>query len=280
MDWTIPAIQMESDEIQVSVQDPEEALYQGVTVIDAKDGDVTDSLAIESISEFVEPNTRIINYVAFDSDNQVGKKSRMLTYSDYVSPHFILNEPLKIPATNQNTDILGMVGATDCLDGDISNQIIFSEDSDINLSIPSDYKATFLVTNSAGDTQELPVSVTVYDSSEERYLPQIQLSSYLVYIKTGEKLKLRSLIKGCRYEGADYTVVEGNGIFGHTNEELNQLSISGALASYNMYGVDRSRFQIKGKVDNTTPGIYPIQYSLDDGRGYRGSVTLYVIVEE
>lgn len=280
LDWTIPVIQMDSEEIQVSVQEPIDSLFQGMKASDAKDGDVSESLVIESISEFIEPNSRIVNYAAFDSDNHVAKKSRMITYSDYVSPHFILNEPLKVPASNQNTDILGLVGATDCLDGDISNQIIFSEDSNINLSIPSDYKATFLVSNSAGDTQELPVTVSVYDSAQERYLPQIHLSTYLVYLKAGEKLKLRSLIQGCTYEGVDYTVVENNGILGHTREEINQFSANGTLDYYNMTGVDRSRFAIKGKVDNTVPGTYEIQYSLDDGRGYIGSVLLYVIVEE
>ncbi|MFQ7768823.1 MAG: hypothetical protein ACLRIL_11475 [Fusicatenibacter saccharivorans] len=51
-------------------------LLSGVTAYDAKDGDVTDSLAVEHISNFIEKGRRKISIVAFDSDNNVTHAER------------------------------------------------------------------------------------------------------------------------------------------------------------------------------------------------------------
>ena len=53
-DQTIPKISMDQDEIQVSVKDPEKVWKKGITAYDEKDGDITDSLVIESVSTFLE----------------------------------------------------------------------------------------------------------------------------------------------------------------------------------------------------------------------------------
>ena len=53
-DQTIPKISMDQDEIQVSVKDPEKEWKKGITAYDEKDGDITDSLVIESVSTFLK----------------------------------------------------------------------------------------------------------------------------------------------------------------------------------------------------------------------------------
>ena len=49
-----PEISMDNSEISVSIHADEAELLSGVTAYDAKDGDVTDSLAVEHISNFIE----------------------------------------------------------------------------------------------------------------------------------------------------------------------------------------------------------------------------------
>ena len=63
-----PVFEMESDNIAVSVSDGREALLQGVKATDARDGDVTDSVLVESVSPFNEEGKRTVRYVVFDSD--------------------------------------------------------------------------------------------------------------------------------------------------------------------------------------------------------------------
>ena len=64
-DQTIPKISMDQDEIQVSVKDPEKVWKKGITAYDEKDGDITDSLVIESVSTFLEKGRRLVSYAAF-----------------------------------------------------------------------------------------------------------------------------------------------------------------------------------------------------------------------
>ena len=89
-----PVINMDSSDIVVSVNDPQSHVMAGVTATDSKDGDVTALMLIENLSEFVEENTRIVSYAAFDKDNHVSKAQRRMTYSDYVPPHFSLSAPM------------------------------------------------------------------------------------------------------------------------------------------------------------------------------------------
>lgn len=56
----------------------EELLLQGVTAMDDKDGDVSDSLLVEKIAG-TNGKEVIVTYVARDSANNVGKASRMFT---------------------------------------------------------------------------------------------------------------------------------------------------------------------------------------------------------
>ena len=54
---TAPVITCATDELHVSVNATEKDLLMGVTAMDAEDGDLTDSIIIESISQFVEKGT-------------------------------------------------------------------------------------------------------------------------------------------------------------------------------------------------------------------------------
>jgi len=90
-DQTIPKISMDQDEIQVSVKDPEKVWKKGITAYDEKDGDITDSLVIESVSTFLEKGRRLVSYAAFDRDGHVAKASTrtIIRRKSPVQSHFL-----------------------------------------------------------------------------------------------------------------------------------------------------------------------------------------------
>ena len=75
-----PVIQMNDKEIKVSINDGEEALLKGVIAKDAKDGDVSDSLLIDNISDFLEDGSRFVTIAAFDQNENVAKAVRKISY--------------------------------------------------------------------------------------------------------------------------------------------------------------------------------------------------------
>lgn len=60
----------------------EEELLSDVSAVDAHDGDVSDSLIVESVTVNQAEQTAVVRYAARDSHNNVAKKSRTLTAGD------------------------------------------------------------------------------------------------------------------------------------------------------------------------------------------------------
>lgn len=274
-DNTIPIIQMDQEEICVSVKDDQEQLKKGMTVFDEKDGDITDTLTIDNITEFLEDGSRMVEYVAFDADDHIAVASRRVSYTDYTSPTFRITRPLKFSATNQEFDIFAYVYAYDCIEGDISDRISFTEDSHVKLSEAGEYAVTLSVTNSAGDTQELPINIEIYENGDMRNRPQIDLEEYVLYVKIGEKVDFASLISGMRYNDNEYKIVEEDGGFGKPVEYDEAYRVIPPDLT-----VNRSSFKIIDRTDMEKPGIYEVKYSLDDTSGNRGYAFLTVVVTE
>ena len=273
-----PVIEMDESEIYVSVRDPESQLLYGVTATDAKDGDVTDLMMVEGVSNFIDKDTRRVSYVAFDNDNHVSKASRKMIYTDYTHPSFTLAAPLRFPMSAARTSYLSDLTVLDCLDGDISDKITFTADSVLNTTTPADYKVTLEVTNSAGDTQQLPVTFTVYDPSVENAAPKIKLKDYLVYTSVNEKIDPVSYIDYVQYRGTDYPLTDEEGTFAVDTSEWT----SAARKEFRERepAVNKDRFRITDLVNYKIPGVYEIQYVLDDLESNRGRVNLIVVVEE
>lgn len=273
-----PIIDMNSPEIYVSVSDPESQLLYGMTAKDAEDGDVTGSILVESISNFIEEDTRIVRYAAFDSSNNVTKASRRLIYTDYTPIVFTLDAPLRFPVSAYSRDYLSVLHARDCLDGDISDRVVFSADSVINTNTAADYQVTLEVTNSAGEIFRLPVTVTLYSPYEVTDAPTITLTNYLVYIGQGEALDPMEYLKSVTYRNKEYTLTNGQGTFAvdtedWTREELEEFREREPE-------VNRDLFEITNLVNSDIPGTYEVEYTLDDLDGNRGRVRLVVVVEE
>ncbi len=279
IDTSVPKIEMEQDEITVSIYDDEAELLKGVTAQDAGDGDVTDSLVVESISEFVEGTTRIVNYAAFDRDNHVSKAFRRMTYSDYRPIHLSLDAPLRFPMTTTgNMDPLAEIQATDCLDGDISDKITFTTDSVVDASIAGDYPVTLTVTNSAGDVLELPVTVTIYDQSVENSAPKFELSDYLIYVDQGASVDPLDYIEYIMIRGTEYEVTDGRGTYGIDTDDMDSEERTAFLKRDPEISTDY--LEIDNPVDTSEPGSYEITYKVEDEEHNTGTIRLIVIVEE
>lgn len=257
-----PVIKMEEQEVSVPVKATEEEILKGIKAEDRKDGDVTDSLVIESIGNFFEKGKRRVTVAAFDSDNNVAKAERTVIYSDYSSPKIAMESPLRVPM-NGIDKLMDGISVTDCLDGDITEnlQLTLGDDTK-NITTPGEYAMKIVVSNSMGDTVEMPVTVELYDYSAEVMRPQILLSKYLIYVKKGQQVNPEEYLQGVKIRNQEY----------YWESEQTEME--------EMPPVSKSEVVIENTVDYNTPGTYEIQYIVDDGDGNLGTVRLIVVVEE
>ena len=226
-----------SEEITVSVEADEEELLKGVTAKDDKSGDVSDSLVVEKISDFIEDNTRIVTYAAIDEKGNVGRKECALHYTDYQSPQIFLNSPLRFDV-NKIPEIKKSLDANSVLDGNIGNKVKYSISDEQILQGIGIVPIELSVTDSAGKKTEISTILELYDKNEESI--EIELSNYLVYIKQGSEFYSREYIQEISREG---------------------------------------RLSIESNVDVNVPGVYQVDYTVED-RGSVGKTRLIVVVEE
>lgn len=259
-DSRAPEISVSADVLEVSVEDPRSALLQGVTARDNRDGDVTDSLVVESITLLDGDGTVNVTYAAFDDAGNVSREERHAVYSDYIGPRFTLEQPL-VYNKGANFDILSNVGATDVLDGDIQHRVRATVLGDSQISDEGTHVVQFQVTNSLGDTQtkSFPVEVMGVDP----YTADMELGQYIVYLPVGSVFNAASYLKSFTYQ-------------------RNKVNLSGVVPN----GFD---LDIKGVVQTQNPGTYTVAYTLTyteenernsaNSREYTAYSKLIVIVE-
>ncbi|MGN1266352.1 MAG: hypothetical protein ACI4UH_00290 [Dorea sp.] len=246
-DRSTPEITFDTDVLEVSVDVTEEELLEGVKAIDKKDGDVTDTVIIESISKMLGDHQRVITYAAFDQDNHVGKAQRKMRYVDYKAPRFSLEEPLRADSVNAEiSDILKPLHATDCIDGDLTSQIVVMDTEILSMSsdaMTAQYEVQ--VTNSCGDVATLKLPVKLLMDSTGGFA-NIELSKYLIYSKVGKSVDLGSYIE----------------------------SVSGIGRDYGPKDV-----KISSDLDTSAPGVYTATYTLKTEQA-SVSTDLVIVVEE
>lgn len=260
-DHTPPVITCDQDMITVRSSADDKVLLKGVTAIDDKDGDITDSVRVSAMSHFLEKGKRTVTYIVFDKVNQAGTAQRTVIYSDYESPKIYLSEPLRY-SMNQASKVNLSENFTveDCLDGDLSKQLRVSVDDNYYSYTADKYEITVQVSNSAGDVRSIPMTVTLTDSSDrdESAKSYPVLSEYIVYTKVGEELKLSSYIEGIQKGNQVYTF----------EDDADLLTIS------------RSDIDIEEEIDYSAPGVYPVEYSYTTEDEITAVTTLYAVVEE
>lgn len=269
-DKTGPVFQIEDNLIQVSVKDDETALLKGLTATDAADGDVSDSVIVESISPFTGTGRRIVNYAAFDSDNHVTHAKRELAYTDYRSSQFHLSKPLSF-AMNA-TNLLDGITVDDCIDGDLTKNVKLMSEEEIDTSHVGEYSARLKVTNSAGGVSYLPVTIEIYDASVQYRRPQLKLTDNVVYIEKGEFFDEEEHLSSITINGTEYSLTDEAGTYGarYVPEDETDKTI----------GIDR--IEIESDVDTDVPGYYEVTYSFEDTEENTGTghARLYVVILE
>ena len=197
-DTVAPIINCENDTITVSVTATEEEILKGITATDDRDGDVTDTLVIQGISNFIAPGERIITFAAIDSNLNVGRLERTLIYTDYTVPEFDLKKPLSF-VINSKVDFLSNITATSSLDGNITKQIRYSVPTAVDNMIPGTYPIEYFVTDSCGKTSYLETEIEIYDSVYSAIT--VVLSDYLIYLPKGSEFDPAIYYRGSNIEG-------------------------------------------------------------------------------
>jgi hypothetical protein len=269
MDNEGPVITMDSDSVEISVSDDGSAILDGVSALDDRDGDTSEFLLVEQLTNFLEKGRRQATIAAFDKAGNVTKEVREVVYTDYESPRFSLSAPFAFPVNSSN--ITKHIAAQDCLDGDISVFIKLSSEEGVTLTTEGFYEAVFTVANSAGDTARLPVTVEIYNSSERSRKPTILLNEYLVYVEKGDDFDpldyLEEIYYGNRsYErGADgYLHYTGSSVYSHALPEI----------------LPYRDVEIENPVKTSVSGVYEVVYSYIWDESDPGTTRLIVVVTE
>lgn len=252
-DSVAPEIIVEDREIELSVRDPRELMLQGITAIDDRDGDVTDSLVIESVYGITEDHRVTVSYAAFDSSGNVAKVRRQIRYTDYESPRFTLSQPL-VFSQGKNFDVLNFVGAEDVIEGDIRRRVKATLLSGTSISEEGVHDVQFRVTNSLGETVQLVLPVEVRSDRSDNAV--LTLTDYLIYLPQGGTFSRNQYLEALEYQDV----------------------------SVDLTGVIPQDVAVRysGSVNTNTPGVYTMSYTVSYNAGhqeYTGSSRLIVVVE-
>ncbi len=244
-DNTVPVITLEEDVLEVGINATNAELLKGVTAFDEKDGDITDRVIVESLSNFIEPGLCRITYAVCDSNNHVATATRKVRYVGYESPKFALEEDLCF-SIYEKLNLKNILTATDCIDGDISDNIVISSE-DYTSAIAGVFTIQATVTNRKGDSSVVNMNLFVEDL--DLSAPEIELTDYLIYLEpTSKEIDFEKYIVGAEDE-------KGNDL------------------------TDKVQVQ-KGKIDTTKPGTYSVHYRVTDKNDVEGHAVLTVIVGE
>lgn len=242
-DTTYPIITIDEELLEISIASGSEELLKGVTAYDEKDGDLTHKIIVESISRFTQAGVCIVNYAVCDNDNHASSASRKIMYTDYTPPRFTLSGSLLF-GISQSMNIRSLLGATDSIDGDISDNVIITANEYSSIVAGVNY-ISVKVTNSKGDmiSLELPVYVEELNLSA----PKIVLEHYMIYLSVGDAFDIAANV----LSSADANGISlADQVYADTNLDLN------------------------------TPGVYEIHYRVEDAFGRKGHAITTVIVEE
>lgn len=274
-DLDIPVISYDMDTIELSIQDDESMLLEGMTAWDDTEGDLTNSIFIEGVEKVQdgENNEFIATYTVFDQSGNRDVAERTVIYTDYEPIKFSFTSELKFPV-GEEVDIVSLTSAEDCIDGDITRYISF-EMHDALLDSPSSgiYECQLEIINNLGDISTLSVNVEIYEDSYEKqvYEPILYLSDYILYLNVGDE-----------FDGIGYVqYIDDVSMKTVIYEEMTEEELE-----YNEYyssSIDWIYFEeisMESNVDTDVPGTYSITYVYTSEKtGYTGRANMIVVVE-
>lgn len=237
-----PEITNSEEVLEISVQDPPEAMFRGLSARDETDGDLTDQILVASVSHFLEPGTVNVKYVVFDNHNNSATLTRRVHYTDYQAPEFSL-EKAPVYTVGASFDLLEHIRVEDCIDGDISDHIRVISNMVNNYSV-GNYPVVLEVSNSCGDTTQITLWVS-YQNNESSAV--VKLHEHIVYVEQGSAFEPQRWLA--------------------------------SVTDRNSAPLDSANIQVKGALDTQKPGCYQLVYSYDDGT-LSGQSPLTVVVTE
>ncbi len=240
-DYTIPEIKISEEILEVDLKSTNEDYLKGVTAYDAKDGDLTDRIVVESVSKFITKGVCKVTYAVCDNDNNVANATRKIKFKNYTSPQFRLSGPLCY-SLYEPFDLFRYISAVDCIDGLIKGNIIITSE-DFAGSTAGVFTINATVTNSKGDTSNISLPLIVEDRSISA--PKIELSEYLVYLKLNEEKDF-----------AGYVV---------SAKDAKETDLTKSV-------------RIESNIDMTKEGLYSVHYYVTDTFGSQGHSVLMVYV--
>ncbi len=184
IDTTKPVITVDTEVIKAKCDVSDEELLKHVKATDSKDGDLTEKVFIESISQFISEGESNVTFCVADNDNNVAKKSVKIVFTDYEAPTLYLSDDLVFPE-NAIINISGSASVTDKFDGNITDRlsvVVNEEDVDGN-RVSINYK----VSNSKGFIYRWTIDAVKVDqySLDNNY--RINVGNHLILVKTGDK---------------------------------------------------------------------------------------------
>ncbi len=230
-----PIINCSLDPLAIKCDYSREDLLEGLSAYDAEDGDITDRILPGKFAYFIDKGVSEIDYYVYDSDDNCGRYTRKIVFSDYRSPEVSLSHPLVFYSKEASDGvIMKYLYGNDCLDGDVKHIKVNS--SDINYAVTGNYTISVSLINSVGDTAtyDLPVHIIkkTYGGLD------IRLNENLIYIKSGTE-----------FDPADYV----------KEVELKQTE---ELIPQEDWGIN-----IKSNVDTSKTGVYEVRYSIEKEKG-------------
>lgn len=254
LDTVGPVLTIDEGILEVSVQDSEEALMQGIRAVDDRDGDVTATILVESIYGINDDNITTVTYAAFDRAGNVSKIQRQVRYKDYENPRFELYGSMTF-TFGSGFDLLEYIGAVDVIEGDIGRRVHATLISDTKgITAQGRHQVKLQVTNNLGDTVEMVMPVEVFDP--EWYVADVELTDYMIYLERGADFKPRDYLKGFILRGEFIDV-------------------------HSMVPSD-IELEISNGVNTNEPGVYEVSYILSKSLNlntYSGIARLIVVVE-
>ena len=242
-DETLPVITLKEEVLEVDIDATKEDLLSGVTAFDEKDGDLTDRVIVESVSNFIEPGLCRVTYAVCDNNNHVATATRKIRYKGYTSPKFTLSEDLCY-SLYERLDVSKAIGAVDCIEGDISTNIVISSE-DYTSSIEGVFNIQATVTNRKGDSSTITVPLIIEDRSLSA--PTIELKEFLVYSKPNKKIDFKKYLDSAKDS-------RGNDLTKDVTIETN--------------------------IDVSKEGSYTVHYYVTDKNGVVGHSVLTVIIAD
>ena len=243
-DTTAPVISDSLEQPHLESAQDDQALKEGLTASDNRDGDLTDKIMVERLSRFTEPGVCNVSYVVFDKSNNICRYERKVVFDNYTPPRISLEKPLVYYAGSDIT-FMDRLKLTHALEGDISHKLKL-EASNVDSSEVGVYEIQLRAVTLYGEEvyAKLPLNVIAYNAQAQ----VINLKQNLVYVKQGEPFNPKLYIKDVK--------------------------------DCNKNDIDISVVYVFSQVDVSRPGYGQVRMEVTDDWGHKGVTYLTVIVEE